>query len=104
MLRKIGTLGLLLSASVIFFHPATANAQYGYDHGSYVYDRGYRDSRNYDRHRTKEEERREREWRKHQLREERRRERQNYRDNHYSPYRGNGQNYRYDTYYGGYPY
>jgi hypothetical protein len=79
MMKKVGALGLMLTAGLLFVHPSVAQAQERYGSDSY-----YRTDRTHDRdyrrygHQGFREEREARKWREREMRE--RWERRNYRD------------------------
>jgi hypothetical protein len=81
MMKKVGALGLMLTAGLLFVQPSVAQAQERYGSDSY-----YRTDRTHDRdyrrygHQGFREEREVRKWREREIRERERWERRNYRD------------------------
>lgn len=96
MLKKVGALGLMLTAGMLFVHPSLGEAQdrYGSDY-YYHNDRGRdRNYRHYERQSFREE-REARKWREKEMRERERWERRNYR-NYSNGYWNDGyRDYRY---------
>jgi hypothetical protein len=96
MLKKVGALGFVLTAGLLFVQPSVGQAQQRYGSDSDYYyqtDRGHdRNYRRYERQSFREE-RQARKWREKEMRERQKWERRNYRDS-YNGYR----NERYPSY------
>lgn len=90
MMKKVGALGLMLTAGLLFVHPSVGEAQERYGSDYYYHnDRSRdRDYRRYERQDFREE-REARKWREKEIREREKWERRNYRD-YYNGYRNDG--------------